>query len=196
MLRLARDKYPSPAVNWPQVRGSCELIPSESGIVSCSRGHPPLLNRKLCERQSPDTLAVRIRRRGLTRETKEMGCLPLSMNSTRLAWRRNVSTRRESASVSLVGHGRFRSTNSCPGTQRLSPGLRRRFAAAHHVFADAALPDVHAEFERFAADAGCTPTGILPAHLADQISNLARNERSSGLAAPHLPGPEQTKAGR
>jgi hypothetical protein len=48
---------------------------------------------------------------------------------------------------------------------------------------------------QFAMDAGCTPTGILPAHLADQISVLARDERSSGLAAPHLPGPEQPRAG-
>jgi hypothetical protein len=37
--------------------------------------------------------------------------------------------------------------------------------------------------------------GILPAHLADQISDLARKEWSSGLAAPHLPGPEQSKCG-
>src|SRR5438445_3007996 len=79
--------------------------------------------------------------------------------------------------------------------QKGAPGLRRRLAAAHHVFADAALPDVDAEFEQLAVDAGCTPTGILPAHFADQISDLARNDRSSGLAAPHFPGPEQTKAG-
>jgi hypothetical protein len=78
--------------------------------------------------------------------------------------------------------------------QKCAPGLRRRFAAAHHVFADAALPDVDAEFEQFPVDAGCTPTGILPAHVANQISDFARNERSSGLAAPHLPGPEQPKA--
>jgi hypothetical protein len=31
-------------------------------------------------------------------------------------------------------------------------------------------------------DAGCTPSGVLPAHLADQISDLARNDRSSRLA--------------
>ena len=36
---------------------------------------------------------------------------------------------------------------------------------------------------------------ILPAHLADEISDLARNDRSSRLAAPHLPSPEQSKAG-
>jgi hypothetical protein len=79
--------------------------------------------------------------------------------------------------------------------QECAPGLRRRLAAAHHVFAHAALTDVDAEFEQFAMDAGRTPTGILPAHLADQISDLERNDRSSGLAAPHLPGPEQSKAG-
>src|SRR6266481_6205446 len=79
--------------------------------------------------------------------------------------------------------------------QKGAPGLRRRLAAAHHVFAYAALTDVDAEFEQLTVDAGRTPTGILPAHLADQISDLARNDRSSGLAAPHLPGPEQTKAG-
>ena len=79
--------------------------------------------------------------------------------------------------------------------QKGAPGLRRRFAAAHHVFADAALPDVDAEFEQFPVDAGCTPTGILPTHPADQISDLVRNNRSSRLAVPHLPGPEQTKAG-
>src|SRR6516164_4771410 len=37
------------------------------------------------------------------------------------------------------------------------------------------------------------PSGILLAHLADQISDLARNEMTSGLAAPHFPGPEEAK---
>jgi hypothetical protein len=41
---------------------------------------------------------------------------------------------------------------------------------------------------------GAPQPGFSRQHLADQISDLARNERSSGLAAPHLPGPEQTKA--
>ncbi len=44
-------------------------------------------------------------------------------------------------------------------------------------------------------DAGCTPRGVLPAHLADQRSDLGRNDGSSGLAAAHLPGPEQAKPG-
>ena len=57
--------------------------------------------------------------------------------------------------------------------QEGAPSLRWRFAAAHHIFADTALPDVDAQFEQFAVDAGCTPTGILPAHLANQISDFA-----------------------
>jgi hypothetical protein len=79
--------------------------------------------------------------------------------------------------------------------QKCAPSLRRRLAAAHHVFADAALTDVDAELKQFTVDAWCSPTGILPTHLADQISDLARNEWSSGLAAPHPPGPEQSKSG-
>jgi hypothetical protein len=34
--------------------------------------------------------------------------------------------------------------------QKCAPGLRGRLAAAHHIFAHAALPDVDAEFEQFA----------------------------------------------
>ena len=79
--------------------------------------------------------------------------------------------------------------------QEGAPGLGRGFAAAHHVFAHAALTDVDAEFERFAVDARSTPTGILPAHPADQISDFARNGGSPELASPHLRGPEQPKAG-
>jgi hypothetical protein len=41
------------------------------------------------------------------------------------------------------------------------PNQRGRLAAAHHIFAHAALPDVDAEFEQFAVDSGCTPIGIL-----------------------------------
>src|SRR6184192_4107536 len=60
--------------------------------------------------------------------------------------------------------------------QECAPGLRRRFAAAHHVFVDAALRDADAEFEQFAVDARSTPAGILPAHLEDQISDLTSRE--------------------
>ena len=94
-------------------------------------------------------------------------------------------------------HGEEVDGNQLPEVvlQESAPGLRRRLAAAHHVFADTALADVDAELEQLAVDAGCTPSGILPAHLADQFSQLAGNDRASRTAAPHLPGPEQTKAG-
>ena len=78
--------------------------------------------------------------------------------------------------------------------QEGAPGLRRRPAATHHVFTDAALPDVDTEFEQLAVDAGGGPTGILPAHPADQASDLVGNRGPSGLAAPHLPGPQPAKA--
>src|ERR1700758_2145203 len=57
-----------------------------------------------------------------------------------------------------------------------------------------AVPDVDAQLEQLPVNAGCTPTGILPAHPADQISNLARNDGSSRLAMPDLPGPEKAEA--
>ena len=76
-----------------------------------------------------------------------------------------------------------------------APGLRRRLTAAHHVFAHTGLTDVDAEFEQFTVNAGRTPQGILSAHPADQMSDLAGNKRPSRLSATHLPGPEQAKAG-
>jgi hypothetical protein len=48
--------------------------------------------------------------------------------------------------------------------------------------------------DQFAMDAGCTPAGILPAHLPDQMSDLLRNEGASELAAARLPSPEQAEA--
>ena len=78
--------------------------------------------------------------------------------------------------------------------QKGAPGLRGRFAAAHHVFADAALADVDAQLEQITVNAGCTPTRILPAHPADQVADPAGNDRSSGSAAPYPPGPEQARA--
>jgi hypothetical protein len=80
--------------------------------------------------------------------------------------------------------------------QECAPGLRRRLAAVHHVLADAALADIDAEFEQFTVNAGCTPSGILPAHLANQISDLTGDGRWSRLANMlDLPRPEEAKAG-
>src|SRR5205814_9959087 len=93
------------------------------------------------------------------------------------------------------GHGEEVDRNQLLGMvlQEGAPSLRRRFAAAHHIFADTALSDVDAEFEKFAVDPWCTRTGILPRHLANQLSDFARNDASSSFSATHLPGPEQTK---
>src|SRR5215467_11986651 len=74
-----------------------------------------------------------------------------------------------------------------------APGLRRRFTAANHVLGDTALADVDTELEQFAINARCTPDGILPAHPADQVPNLARDRRPSGLSVPYLPRPKQAK---
>ena len=78
--------------------------------------------------------------------------------------------------------------------QEGAPSLRRRFAAPHHVFADAALADVDAEFEQLAVNAGRTPTGIVSAHLTNEFSGLAGNDGSSGLSVPNFPNPKQAKA--
>src|SRR5437660_1385629 len=45
-----------------------------------------------------------------------------------------------------------------------------------------------------AVDAGCTPTRILAAHSADEMSDLAGNRGSSCLAKSDFPSPEETKA--
>src|SRR5258708_6669491 len=42
---------------------------------------------------------------------------------------------------------------------------------------------------------GVRPNCDCPGTLCDQISGLVGNDGSSGLAAPQLPGPKQTKAG-
>jgi hypothetical protein len=78
--------------------------------------------------------------------------------------------------------------------QKRPPSLGRRLAAAHHVFADAALPDVDAELAQLTVDAGRSPTRILTAHPADQIANLTRNRGPSPPATSHLPCPEKPKA--
>ena len=82
---------------------------------------------------------------------------------------------------------RLHGSEECDDDHGPTPETRKARATARR--------DVDADFEQLTVDGRCTPTRILPAHLADQISDLARNGRSSGLAAPHLPGPEQPKTG-
>src|ERR1700686_2201465 len=64
----------------------------------------------------------------------------------------------------------------------------RAVYGAHHVFADTGLADVDTEFEQLAVNAWCTPTGILPAHLPDQISGFACNDGASELSVPFCVG--------
>src|SRR6202008_4795702 len=78
--------------------------------------------------------------------------------------------------------------------EKRAPRLRRRFAVAHHVFADAALTDVDAELEQLTVDPWGTPRRVLSAHLSDQTSHLTGDDRSAQLAVPYLPGPEKKKA--
>ena len=54
--------------------------------------------------------------------------------------------------------------------------------------------DFDAKLEQLPVDAGCTPTRILPAHPADQITNLARNDGSSRSATLDFPSPEKAEA--
>ena len=56
------------------------------------------------------------------------------------------------------------------------------------------LSPMSIEFEHLTVNAGCTPTGILSAHLADQISDLPGKDRASRLATPQLPSPEPPTA--
>src|ERR1019366_8403037 len=78
--------------------------------------------------------------------------------------------------------------------QECAPSLRRRLATVHHVFAYAGFSDIDTEFEQLAVNAGCTPTRILAAHSADELSDFTGNRRPSRLAPPDFPGPEETKA--
>src|SRR5215469_12943807 len=75
-----------------------------------------------------------------------------------------------------------------------SPGLRRRLPPTCHVLAHARFPDVDAQFEQFTMDTRRTPEWILPAHPANQLTNLFGHRWSSRLAPPNLPSPEQPKS--
>ncbi len=84
---------------------------------------------------------------------------------------------------------------SCSDRNSLCQSAHCFLAIAQWFVTLSALLDVNTEFEQLAMEAGCTPTEVLPAHLVDQISGLTQKDGSSAVAAPYLPGPEQTKAG-
>jgi hypothetical protein len=64
---------------------------------------------------------------------------------------------------------------------------------ADEVLAHARPPDVDAELEQLAVDAWRSPTRIFSADVADEVTNLAWDGRSPGLATSNLPRPEQAK---
>jgi hypothetical protein len=61
-----------------------------------------------------------------------------------------------------------------------------------HVFGDRGLPNVDAEFEKFAMDPGSAPQRVGEAHGADQLPDFEGHLRSAA-ARSRLPSPEQTK---
>ena len=74
------------------------------------------------------------------------------------------------------------------------PGLRRRLTEPDHVLADAGLPDVDAEFEKFTVDTRRTPQRVFSAHGADQSANILWHARATGVAVTDLPSPKKPKA--
>src|SRR5215472_5642363 len=74
------------------------------------------------------------------------------------------------------------------------PGLGRRLAATHQVFADTGLADVDAEFEQLAVNPRRSPGWVLMTHGANQLAYLLGYARSPRFTVSDLPGPEQAKA--
>jgi hypothetical protein len=62
---------------------------------------------------------------------------------------------------------------------------------ADHILAYAWFPNIYTELQQFAVDPWRTPQRILPTHLADHFVGFGSDRRSSKLAAPNLPSPEQ-----
>src|SRR5262249_14342741 len=67
------------------------------------------------------------------------------------------------------------------------PRLRWWFGASDHVLGNGGLRDLNAQFHEFAVDPGCAPNRVLAAHGSNQIADLFRNGRPSGLSVPNLP---------
>src|SRR5262249_37814364 len=74
------------------------------------------------------------------------------------------------------------------------PRLRWCFGASDHVLGNRGLRDFNAQFHEFAVDPGCAPNRVLAAHGSNQIADLFRNWRPSGLSMPNLPSPIPTKS--
>src|SRR6266404_7693303 len=73
------------------------------------------------------------------------------------------------------------------------PALRGPSPLPGHVFCNARLADIDAEFEQFAMDAGCTAARVGQVHVPNQPTDLQRHPRSP--AAPSgFPAPERLKS--
>ena len=73
------------------------------------------------------------------------------------------------------------------------PCLRRRLAISHKILAHARLADVDAKLQQLAVKARRAPARILFAHATNEIPDIMRDRRASGLASPNLPCPEEAK---
>src|SRR5262245_60469398 len=77
------------------------------------------------------------------------------------------------------------------------PRLRWWFGASEHVLGNRRLRDLNVQLHQLAVDPGCAPNGnmlsstywVLAAHGSNQIADLFRNLRPSGLFVPNLPSP-------
>ena len=64
-----------------------------------------------------------------------------------------------------------------------SPSLRRWLTEANHVLGHRPLGDLMSQEKQLRADSWRTPSGILPRHPLDQLTDVARNGRPSRLSA-------------
>ena len=74
------------------------------------------------------------------------------------------------------------------------PSLRWGFGASDHVLGNRSLRDLHVQLHQLAVDPGCALNRVLAAHGSNQIADLFRNLRPSGLSVPNLPSPIPTKS--
>jgi hypothetical protein len=81
--------------------------------------------------------------------------------------------------------------HDCEG---MSSSLGMAVSSLGHVFGDAGLSDIDAEFEEFSMDPRRSPQRIGNAHLADKLSYLRRYSWSAATA-PRLPPPVRSEPG-
>jgi len=74
------------------------------------------------------------------------------------------------------------------------PALRWWTSSLRHVFCHRGLPDVDAELEQFAVNAGCTPERVGGAHLVNKPANFSWDCRPA-TPRPRFPEPIGSKTG-